>query len=233
MCLSLDGIEKECPRLVLCTTQSSVAQRLARHIKIFDAKGALRPGTAARARKPSEMSSLTAGVDAQRRRSTIRGGGAAARKSSSPPKMPVVNDDQLMELIFTVEPMTDDIGTSCFALACIGAAARSALIRCVERSNAVATWVHIDALTHTQVIRHATEVGEPCSGFLIKCLEAATAPLPLKTGEEEGGSPKTTPGENRIKTIIETKSHRHSTCLSARLSSRLSVHRHRYGHTLR
>lgn len=163
--LCLTKIEKECARLILCTTVHQTAQHLSRHVKIFHSKIAV-------ARAESG--------DAKTGRSSLNVAAVMKQKNSlnKPPisipetslKKSTTDEDDLMNVIFGE---ATNLTTVNFSIACIGPTARLILNDCIERGKVKVSWIYIDALTYSQVISGGKEFGEASSGYLIKCLKDA------------------------------------------------------------
>jgi hypothetical protein len=89
------------------------------------------------------------------------------------------DEEELMNAIFGE---AINLTTVNFSVACIGPTAKLLLTDCIERGNAKANWIYIDALTYSQVIATAKEFGEASSGYLIKCLKEAMQPEESHSG---------------------------------------------------
>ncbi|KAI6176567.1 hypothetical protein M3Y97_00812100 [Aphelenchoides bicaudatus] len=178
LCLCLGRLENECARLILCTTLHATAQQLARHLKVFHSRSILRPESAGDATKPIGAAGLNvSAVTGQKRRIST---------AKQPPAVNVVKQQVVSSVVAQANRKSDEeelmstlFGDSInltnvnFSVCCVGPTAKLLLTDCIERGNAKASWIYIDALTYSQVISAAKEFGEASSGYLIKCLKEA------------------------------------------------------------
>lgn len=181
--LCLGRLENECARLILCTTVHATAQQLARHLKVFHSRSLTRPESGGDLNKTIGGGGLNvAAVTGQKRRSSTIKGRASLTPSKQPPPQPIPaqiikksqsDEEELMNAIFGE---AINLTTVNFSVACVGPTAKLLLTDCIERGNAKASWIYIDALTYSQIITAGINFGEGSSGFLIKSLKEAMQP---------------------------------------------------------
>ncbi|CAD5220685.1 unnamed protein product [Bursaphelenchus xylophilus] len=190
--LTIDRIEKDCARLILCSTNTSFAHRLSNHVKLF-------LHHQANENKSSMDKLAPKSTPVKRRRSSVAPPTAAGQR---PPQQKEVEkstknpEDIVNDALFGAEAINFTMSNVNFALACAGSSAKDALIATMSKTNSRATWIYFDALEHNQLVSSEEDFGEDNLGYLIKSLRSI---MPVV---EEKAERMSTSHSNRVTTAF-------------------------------
>ncbi|CAD5214708.1 unnamed protein product [Bursaphelenchus okinawaensis] len=195
--LAIDRIERDCARLILCSTNTQFATKLSNHVKLF-----LYQQTHDNKNGADKLAVKNTPV--KRRRSSVAPPQVQQQSQQQNPKAEhdkpsSKNPEEIMhEALFGAESINFTMSNVNFALTCSGATAKDALIDCINRVNARATWIYFDALEHDQLISEEDEFGADNLGYLIQSLRSIMSANEDKI--DAGGV--STSHSNRVTTAI-------------------------------